>query len=114
MSVDAFRNAVKVHVPNKNDQTWFPRWLARYAEGRDSTGEATGQAIVIWSLRSQRNGSNKGLPPGNSFRQFKPSSVVGSSSEVGPTALEDMRRIFPCLASRTSVRRGGFADSLDH
>ncbi len=58
MSVDAFRAAVKVHVPNKNDQTWFPRWLARYAEGTETTGGLLPAACclspVIWSWRSQR------------------------------------------------------------
>lgn len=87
MSVEAFRVAVKVHVQNKNDKTWFPRWLARYAERKETTGgllPVTRDLVVAFSKELLQSGT-RAWQRLQAVRAIE--VLTGSHSEVGPTAI---------------------------
>lgn len=100
MSVDAFRAAVKVHVPNKNDQTWFPRWLARYAEGKESTGgrlPVTRDLVVAFSKELLQSGTPawQRLQAVRAIECYRDLILKSDQPQ-----LDDMRKVLSRFASR--------------
>jgi hypothetical protein len=100
MSVDSFRAAVKVHVQNKNDQTWFPRWVARYAEGKGTAGgllPVNRDLVVAFSRELLKSGTP-------AWQRLQAIRAIESYRDLilksDLPRLDDMRQVLSRLASR--------------
>lgn len=100
MSVDSFRAAVKVHVQNKNDQTWFPRWVARYAEGKGTAGDLlpVNRDLVLAFSRELLKSGTPAWQRLQAVRAIESYRDLILKSDL--PQLDDMRQVLSRLASR--------------